>query len=360
MRASDIADQIAVVLPQLVDDFTDSITVSSLTRSGTIATVNTTSAHGLTVGKQVNITGAKTPIVISSLTRSGIIGAIVTASDHDLTESEGATVEITGATESEFNGTFTIISVQNRRNITFQMPDAGAVTATGSPLLLNGASVFQSYNGLKQVVGVPSATSFEFDVADSLFTPAAGTIVAKTSPRIGTAVSFDRLIDAYTSQPQDSAWLFVVLGDSVASKNRSIDTDSTDNIQPGQFFNQRLIQTVNLYVFIPTKNEISGAKARDRCEELLSPICRSVLTAKFPSLVENDNNPLMLSGHGFEAYNTAFYVHSYTFEATMQLGASDVYAPGDDVAFRDIGLTMGSDIGSGTFNTDIDLDDDPL
>ena len=68
----------------------------------------------------------------------------------------------------------------------------------------------------------------------------------------------------------------------------------------------------------------------------------------------------MLSGHGFEAYNTAFYVHSYTFEATMQLGASDVYAPGDDVAFRDIGLTMGSDIGSGTFNTDIDLDDDPL
>ena len=117
---------------------------------------------------------------------------------------------------------------------------------------------------------------------------------------------------------------------------------------------------MTFYVFLPASGEIAGSDARDRCEELLNPICKSVLTAKFPSLVENDNNPLMLAGHGFEAYNSAYYVHSYTFEATLQMGDSDIYVPSDDVAFRDIGVTMGLDTGTETFTTDINLDDEQL
>lgn len=361
MRARDIVNHLSVYLPAFADDFTDQFSVTSLTRSGTTVTVSTSTDHGLTAGKQVNITGAQTPIAIASITRTGIVAEMITSADHDITENAGFDVQISGAVEAEFNGTFTLLSVPNRRTIRFQVSDSGPTSATGSPLLLNGSNVFQSYNGLQNVTAVPTSTSFEHKVTDTtLYSPASGTIVAKTSPRISSAIDFERLLDAYTKQSQDKGWLFVVLGDAVADKNRHIDTDSTDNIQPGNYYNQRLIQNIQFYVFLPTSGQIAGADARDRCQELLKPIANSVMGFKFPTLVENSNNPLMLTGHGTQAYNSAFYVHQYAFEATVQLGPSDIFNPQDDVAFRDIDLTIGLDTGTETFNTLIDLDDEPL
>ena len=361
MRASDIVNQLAIYLPALADDFTTQIAVSSLTRSGTTVTATTAAAHGLSVGKQANITGAQTPIVINSINRVGIVATMVAASDHDITENAGFDVQISGATEPEFNGTFTLANVPNRRTIKFLVDDSGPTSSTGSPLLLNGSNPFQSYNGLREVTAAPTATTFEYEVTDTtLFTPASGTIVAKTSPRISAAVDFDSLIEAYTKQAVDDAWLFVVLGDAIADKNRHINTDSTDNIQAGNYFNQRLIQNVQLFVFLPSSGEIAGRSSRDRCEELLKPICSSVLAVKFPSLVEGSNNPLMLTGHGLQAYSSAFYAHQYAFEATIQLGPSDIFIPSDDVAFRDVDMTVGIDVGTETFETLIDLDDEQL
>lgn len=359
MRASDIVSQIAGVLPKLVDDFTDQLTVTSLTRAGTVATATTATAHSLAIGQQVNVTGAQTPISCS-IARVGIVATMTTDADHDITENAGFDVQVSGAAEAEFNGTFVLLSVPNRRTITYQVADSGPLAATGAPLLLNGSNTFQSYNGLKAVTAIPTGTTFEYTVPDGIFTPAAGTIIAKTNPRISASISFERALAAYTKQADGKAWLFVVLGDGVANKSRTIDTDATDNIQSGNYFNQMLIQGVVAFVFLPTSAELAGRAARDRCEELLSPICQSVLTAKFPSLVENTNNPLMINGHGFQAYNTAFYVHQYSFEATLQMGPSDTFIPSDDVAFRDIDLTMGLDTGSETFTTAIDLDDEQL
>ena len=360
MRAKDIVTQLALVLPTQADDFTTQIPVTSLSRVGTTATAATAADHGLSIGSQVNINGAQTPVIISSINRVGIIATLVTSSDHDITMNAGFNVQISGSTEPEFNGSFDLLSSPNRRTLTFLVDDSGPISATGSPLLLNGSNIFATYNGLREVTATPTATSFEYEVADGIFTPASGAIVAKTSPRVSSAVDFDALLRAYTAQAEGRAWLFVVLGDSLASKNRNIDTDSTDNIQQGHYFNQRLVQAVDVFAFIPTTNEISGENARDRCEELLKPICNSILGYRFPSLVENSNNPLMLTGHGLQAYNTAFYVHRYVFESTLQLGHSDIFTPSDDVAFRDIDLTIGLDVGTETFNTMINLDDDPL
>lgn len=360
MRAQDIVNQLAVYLPALVDDFTVQFAVTSLTRSGTTVTAVTSAPHGLVVGRQVNITGAKTPIPCT-LARSGIIGSATTTTDHDLTEQAGFEIELEGSIEAEFNGSFKLLSVRNRREFTFLMDDSGPIVATGAPLLMNGFNVFRDYNGLREIDTVPTATSFTYEITDAtLFTPAGGTIVAKIDPRISASVDFERLMEEYTKQPSGEAWLFVVVGDAIASKNRGIDTDATDNIQAGNYFNQKLIQSIFLYVFLPTSEQIAGRAARDRCEELLSPICQSILGVKFPSLVENDNNPLMLTGHGIQAYNKAFYAHQYGFEVTLQLGPTDIFVPTDDVAFRDINLTMGSDLGNETFDTLIDLDDNPL
>jgi hypothetical protein len=359
MRASDIVTQLAAILPTQVEDFSDTVAVSSLASSGTTVTVTTSAAHGLTVGRQVNITGAQTPIPCS-ITRSGILGTLVTTSDHDITEGAGFDVQISGAAEAAFNGTFVLHSVPNRRTIKFIMADSGATTATGSPLLLNGSNVFQSYNGIREVLMVPTATTFTYSVAASLYSPAYGTIQVRANPRISSAIDFDRIVAAYTQQPTDKAWLFVVMGDGVAYRNRNLEIDATDNIQRGNYYNQRIAQTVTLFVFVPTSAQLSGRAARDRCEELLAPICRSIVMAKFPSLVENSNNPLMLVNHGYQLYNGAYYVHQYTFEATLQLGPTDIYQPSDDVAFRDIDLDMYIDNGPDAINTLIDLDDEPL
>lgn len=361
MRASDIVNHLAAELPKFADDFTTNIPVGSLVRAGTTATVTTNGNHGLKVGQKVNIKGAQNPIPCS-ITRNGIVGTLTTTADHDITENAGFDVQIDGANEMEFNGTFNLLSVPNRRTITFEMPDSGATDATGSPLLLNGASPLQSYNGIRQVTSVPTSTTFTYEVEDStLYTPASGEIMAMGSPRISAAIDFDQLTsEEYTRQMQGDAWLFVVLGDALANKNRNIDTDSTDNLQRGNYFNQRFIQNLSLYVFLPTSRELAGREARDRCEELLKPICQSILWAKFPSLVENNNNPLMFTGHGFQFYNRAYYVHQYAFEATLQFGDSDTYTPSDDVAFRDIDLDQRFNVGTGSITSDIDLDDEPL
>jgi len=363
MRASDIVTQLAIRLPSFVDDFTENDDVLTLTRSGTTVTVATAAAHGLTVGRAVNITGAKTPITISSIDRVGIVATMVTATDHDMTKSGGfVDVKIEGATESEFNGTFPLLSVPNRRTITFQVADSGPISATGLPLLLNGSSIFQTYNGLQAVTAVPTTTTYEYEITDStLFTPASGVIKTKKFPRISAAVSYERVLQAYTKQVPDDAWLFVVMGDALAQKNRKINVDSTDNIQKTQFFNQRITQVVSLYLFTPTSAQIAARQARDRAEELLQPICKSILLAKFDTLLAcGEDNPLQFNEHGFHDYNSAFYVHRYTFEATLQMTFDDTVGPDDDVAFRDICMTMGLDVGTETFDTDINLDDEPL
>lgn len=361
MRSQDVINQLAIVLPTLVDDFTDQFNVTSLTRSGTTVTANTDTPHGLTVGKQVSINGAQTPIDIISIDRVGMIATLITSADHDITENAGFDVQISDANEAEFNGTFTLYSVPNRRTIKFKVADTGPLSATGSPLLLNGTNIFQTYNGLREVTAVPTTTSFEYEIPDStLFSPASGTIIAKTNPRISGGVDFEVINNAYTKHLSGQAWAFVVIGDSLADKNRNIDTDSTDNIQSGHYFNQRLIQSIQIFVFLPTSEQISARKARDRCEELLKPICNSILGYRFPSLVENENNPLMLSGHGAQAYSKAYYVHQYAFEATLQLGPSDIFTPTDDVAFRDMDLTMNLDVGTESIETLIDLDDEIL
>jgi hypothetical protein len=360
MRSEDIVKQLAVNLPRFVDDFTGNVTVDSLTRSGTTVTVTTSAAHGLAVGGQVNVTGALTPLTCT-ITRNGIVGTLVTDADHDLTENAGFDVQIEGAIEPEFNGTFELISVPNRRTVTFAMDDSGPVAATGDPVLLNGASPLQQYNGLQEITAVPSTITFQYEIADAtLPTPAAGAIVAKTLPRISAAIDIERVMESYTKQGVGDGWLFVVVGDAVADKSRRVDTDATDNIQAGNYMNQRLIQTVQLFVIFPSSHTIAGRSVRDRCEELASPICQSVLGVKFPSLFENRNNPLMITGHGPERYNTAIYAHQYSFEATLQLGPSDAFVPTDDVAFRDMDVTIGLDTGAETFETLIDLDVEQL
>lgn len=347
MRASDVVAQLAAKLPKFSDKFTTNVSVTSLVQVGGVATA-TAVAHGLTAGKQANIVGAKAPLVVSSLTRSGVVGTLVTANPHDMTRGYSTEVELAGAVEAIFNGTFDIISVPDRYTVTFTMANSGATVATGSPLLLNGGNYLNQYNGLRNVIAAPTPDTFTFAVPTTLYSPAHGTIVARTLPRISAVLQEDIIVDAYTKQPQNAIWAFVVLGDVTANKSRQTDTDAVSNIQRGEHFRVQLIQPVTIYVVIPSSAELAGRSARDTCEELLKPLCQSILMKKFDSLLSvGEKGPLQFVGHGFAAYHRAFYMHAFQFMQTSDMTFADTIGYDDDVAFRNIDLTIGSDVGNG-------------
>lgn len=365
MKASDIVARLALRLPTFNDSFTGNISVTSLTRVGLTATADTATAHGRAVGDQVNITGAESPITITSFTRSGTVGTIVTASNHDFNEDDlagGGAVETSGATEAEFNDSFVILTVPNRKTITVVMADAGPTTVTGTPLVLNGTNFLQGYNGLFSVDSVPTTTQFTYTLENAPpLTAATGAIIAHTAPRISSGISDERCIDAYTKQTVGNTWAFVILGDVVASKSRKIDSDAVDNQQRGNEMRQQLIEPFSVMVIIPTTNEAAARAAGDLAHnEIFQALTNSLLGYKFNSgLTVGAQNPVQFVDHGFAAYNTAFYVHTYSFQSVADLTFGDTIGYDDDVAFRDVDTAITLDVGTGedTIDANVNLDD---
>lgn len=366
MRSSDIVTQLAILLPQVTDKFTDNMDVLRITRSGSVLTVECADDHGWEVGNAVAITGAVTRIAISSLTRSGTIGTLVTSSDHDLNSTKLTPyVTISGATEAEFNGTFLVVSFDNRRTIQFSMADAGAVVATGSPVLENGESALRKYDKTYRIESVPSSSSFTVTESHTTMLDPVGTIQARGKPRVSSAASIDRAIQAYTTQNIDKLWVFVVLENVTASKSRDVRSDAIDNLTPSNNYRQQLIQPFSVYVLIPSQASIAASEARDLAEDLFRPLCRCLLASRFDSqLYVGPLGAVQFEAHGIFAYNTAVYAHVYSFQQVVDLYEQDTVGPDLDVAFRDLSWTMVPDVeGSthqGSLVATIDLDSVPL
>lgn len=351
MKAQQVIQQLQAVLPEVTDLFTVNISITSLTYSGGTVTAVTATAHGRTTGDKVNIVGATNPIAIASLTRSGTVGTAVTASDHDLTLSDSdirrgdKMVDLSGASEIEFNGSFLLLSVRNRREFTFQMVDSGPTTATGSPTLDNGSQL-PGFNG-RQTITVSDATTFTYPVSQVLAATAGGTPVVKTEARISGAADIDRANAAYSKQGIDELWAFVVLGDVIASKNRDVGSDLTDTAGRNSAWRQRLAQPVTVYAFIPTTSDLSGRTARDQAEDISVPLFKSLLGVKFPTGYTADEYVLTFVNHGTTDYNTAYYVHEYNFELAADIVFEDTVGYDFDTAFREIDLSITTDQGTG-------------
>ncbi len=128
-------------------------TVSTITRSSTTATMNTSTAHGMSDGDPVTIAGANeaafnglfqisyvdtdtftvevtvTTLSVNSITRSGTTATVTTASAHGYTS--GQKVTIAGATQTDYNGTYTITST-GADTYTYTVANSPATPATGT------------------------------------------------------------------------------------------------------------------------------------------------------------------------------------------------------------------------------------
>lgn len=375
MRAQDVVLQLALRLPQFTPLLTREIAVASVVRAGTVLTVSTAAPHGLVAGDGVSLVGAVTQIAISSLTRSGTTGTLVTAADHDLTRNLLAnqrtalptTVVISGAVEANFNGTFAILQVVNRRTITFAMANSGATTATGSPILQGAESALRDYNTAYAVTSAPTPSTFTVSHTASTLADPIGTIAARAKARIAQIVDVDRALQAYTEQQVGDLWLFVALEEAAASKDRALESDAVSNAQAHQFYRQQLIQAFALYLFVPAQRSLTGASARDTAEDLLRPICRSLLGHSFDSrLAVGRQGRVQFVSHGTARYDSSTYVHAYGFSQVSDLSFDDTTGPDLHVAFRDVMLTQfpdlpgGAGTGIATLTANFSLDDVPL
>lgn len=345
MKAENVIGQLQAILPSVTSLFTDDIALSSLTYASGVVTAVSSAAHNLSTNRYVNILNANNPIAITSITRSGTIATVVTTTDHDLTYSasdarrDDKTVELTGSTEAEFNGTFKLTGSDNRRTFTFEIADAGPTSATGTPLLQDGAKL-PGFNGRHQITVVDD-TSFTYPVSQVLFATAGGTPLARTSARVSGAATLERAEDAYTEQASEKLWGFVVLGDVIASKNRNVNSDMTDTASKTTAWNQRIMQPFSVYVFTPTaQNDGAGRIARDLMEDVSLYLFKSLVGVKFPTGYFAEQYVCTFVNHGFSAYNTAYYVHEFNFEMAADLTFDDTVGYDNDVAFRDVDLTI--------------------
>lgn len=362
MKASDVVTQLALLLPQLTDRFTNDVTITSLTRSGTVMTAACDEPHLVSPGDAVSIVGAITPIVISDLKRTGVVGTLVTAADHDVSSKKAQpTIMISGSPTSEFNGTFAVIDAPDRRTIRYTVADSGPTTGdpTGS-ILEDGESRLRSYNTAYAVLETPTPTTFTFTQADATIPNPIGTIVARTKARVAQAVDPDRAIAAYTEQNLAELWAIVVLEDVPASKSREIRSDATSNTQRGNFYRQQVIQPFTVYLFVPVSGSKSGTLGRDEAEVLFRPICRSLIFSKFNSqLAVGEQGPVQFVSHGAFRYDTTVYIHAFSFEQVVDLSIDDTVGPDLDVAFRCIDLKLVPQLGGEQFlqNSAIELNE---
>ena len=132
-----------------------------------LATITTAAAHGLVPGLYVSllgIVGASVGGGISTVSRQGNIVTVVTASAHGL--SPGAEITIAGVGTGSFNTTTTVAQIASTTSFTYYQVDADA-TATGGTVTLLWPIPASATPQYFEVVSAPTSTTFQVQIAYS-------------------------------------------------------------------------------------------------------------------------------------------------------------------------------------------------
>lgn len=365
MKYRDIVAQLQAELPKHDSRFSETVALTSLSASGSTVTAVTTSPHGKATGDAVTITESRVlnpvTLTVSDTTVTG-----VTDFDHDLTEFIGfddipdyAKVIISGTNESEFNGTFNVTSVPNRRTFTYELSATPSGPPTGSSILEE--TRIDGYNG-RFLITVSAADTFTYEVqtdppGDAVITDA----LVNAKIRISTGVNAERLFDAYTKQDPGVMWAFVIPGDTDISNDRKLQNDANVSWTTGtQDRRTKTIVNFSLMVIFPTTQEIAAMDSRDDAEDIAVALYKSLGGFK-PSnpLSEDGSFVITPTGHGFIAYVGAYYAHGYNFQLVEEITEPDTFVQSDR-AFRDMRLVFTNDFDEIIINTNVDLDDEPI
>lgn len=354
MKALHVVNQLRAVLPQYTDVFSTGVAISSVVAFGGVATVTTTAPHTLEAGEVVSLTGFNSRLAIGSVSKAANVYTFTTTLGHDLTEGWFDTVAFEGFTAAEWNASFKLLSVPNRKTFTVQSAESLPTLDSSEVLLENRA------NGVNGAYTLRNPTSTTFEVAgafpDGTYTNGA----VRSDIRIGSSIDTEQMVDLYTAQALPDYWLYVVMGDQETSKDRNTHSDATATLATGMDFRVRVIDRFDLYIFINTKNKYSAADAADIARhDLLSPILRSLFGVKFETGADGGGDFVVVpTRNGRFSYEKAFYIHEYSFETTFDLTYRDGVQPNETSAFRDVDITQTVDTQDMTVT--VDLDDEQL
>lgn len=375
MKAQDIVDKLAAKVPLYTDRFGASVGVLSISVVGTTATATTDTPHGIIDGQNVAITGATAPVQIDTggFIRTGSTVVFETLQDHDFTLSQrdiaagGKSITISGATEPEFNGTFELIEVTNRRTLMIAVTDSGPTSISGAPIIEDANG--NIFNGLVTATNV-TANAFDYELP---ITYPLNAVVDNAS--IGTSIRIISVLDivqflndVYTKQDTDDDYLVVQLGDVSQSQNRNEKTDASDSSRGQDGYLPDLIQSFAVYIVQNVTDELTATQARDLVEsEYIPAIFRSVLLAEFNTGFTYGGYRSTFTGHGVYAYadqngkNKSVYVHEVTFQQICRLDrGADTAGNDETVALRDVSFTLSTNLGTQELLADVDLDQEPV
>lgn len=361
MKAQDIIHALRTRLPLITDRFSTNINLTSLEAVAGTVTAVTATAHGLASTNQVCIAGAKWKTPIASITRAGTVATVVCSADHDLTENfpEAEFVELTGATEPEFEGSFELLTVPNRRTFTITVADSGPTSATGTMFLLEPWRF--GFNGWHTVT-VTSPTTFTFPISGSLTASSYGDRQLRKAIRVSGAITAGRAESAYTELNTNQMAAFVVMGEVIASKSRHSLIDAIHSAGRQTVYRQMLLNNIYVYLFVPTHADVTGRTSRDLVTDVAKDIFKSILGDSYPTYFTVDPaTTLALVSHGQLVYKGAYYIHEFHFEAQSDITNEDIASPDVTRAFRDLNIDyLDDDLETELLRQETNLDDVPL
>lgn len=361
MKLLDVVKQLHSVLPRYTSLFSDVLDVGSIVASGGVATIVTNTNHGVKNSANASLTlanvNSETPI--SSVTKDGNTVTFVTGEDHDLTFGwkEHENVSLDGFTDTDWNDSFKLLMVGNRRTFTVQSTNA-LPTLNGNEYLLENK--ITGINGRFQ----PSFVDLKTLTITGSFndgTYEGGTI--GSGVRVAGVINPDSISAIYTKKGLNEFWMFVSMHDAELSKDRHSLSDANATRATGDDIRMRLLDGFTLSIVKNVSQDISAIDAIDLCRhDLELPILKSVFGARFDTGLSSEADfKAILTGHGVALYNRAILIYNYDFEFAMDLTNDDTVEPENTHAFRDVELTElinGDD--TVDMSVTVDLDDEPL
>lgn len=355
---NNILNHLYEYIPRLSDRFSDNALVSAQILAGTPQILRVTdNAHGLIAGDLVVLFDGKinNPIVNVEFFSGDNILRFTTQGNHDLTQGYTVEVQLSGFTNPALNGTFPLIAVPNRN--TFEIEGTALPTLNGNEVLTESREL--GIDGLFTISNVVDVNTYDISLdGRPEFTIQTVPVLKRAKDfRMGVSVDARRAEALYTKQAdKDHLWMFVIMGDATASKNRDLTSDANQTNTPGSSSRILLVNTFSLVVFYPTETETAAAIATDLSwNEILKLMLASTSGIKFEDF-GNTNYITTLLDHGTSIYTNAYYSHAYTFEYNYQITQEQQFLTQfiESAAFRDIATSFDpSQDGSG-----VDLDNE--
>ena len=330
MQAVAVVNRLKEILPSFTDDFSDVISLTSLTRVDTTITAISPVAHNLTNGDYITIRGAKEPITLISLNRSSNIVTVISSTDHKLSDPSlygnrnlPIYVEISGA-DAGYNGSWELLSVPDDTTFTFKIIGTPATPSTAAGYLLLEDQ--DGYNGYKQVTAI-DATTFTYPTTNTnLKTPAQGVLELSNGTRIDYSATASRVLDFYSANSANvlKTWAFVVAGGETTYRNDTVGSDVSSAQIKGQDFYYQDQQDFSIYIVIPSKGSVLGGTESDLARTYKNYLLKSIANYIFSSdLTEVSYQPCTYVDNEPDDYVKAYYVHRFDFSIMGFIQAED-------------------------------------